>query len=354
LEYAAGGPVSGRVLIVGGGLAGTTLAWALHFRGQPFVLVDSGDPSSASRVAAGFVNPITGQRFALSWYYATFLAEAERFYAKIEAELSRLLFVRRPMARLFQNELERDRFQRKIESFGVATRELHLDEYRFAAALGGFELPDTKQLLVAEFLQASHAYFDERFQIAEVDPTTLDVRPDSVCVPEWNKSFRVVVFCQGAAGRTNALFDPLPFAAAKGEMLTLRIPDLNEDRIVNRGAWLVREPNGLYLAGATYDRDRLDTIPTAAGRAEIEVRLREFLRLPFEVIDHVAGIRPILDDRKPLLGRHPRFDSVAFFNGLGSKGSLQAPYFAEQLANELCGTGTIDADVDLRLWKRRT
>ncbi len=341
------------VLIVGGGLAGTTLAWTLHFRGEPFILVDSGDPSSASRVAAGFVNPITGQRFALSWNYATFLAAAERFYAKVEAVLKRTLFVRRPMVRLFQNELERDRFTRKAGTFGVTTGALHLDESRFAAPLGGFELPEARQLHVSEYLRASHEFFGARVRVAQIDPTALAIGSDQLRVPEWNESYRAAVFCQGAAGRTNPLFDPLPFAPAKGEMLLLRVPDLDENRIVNRGVWLVREHGNIYRAGATYDRDRLDTVPTAAGRYEIETRLKEFLRVPFEVVDHVAGVRPILDDRKPLLGRHPRVDSLALFNGLGSKGSLQAPYFAAQLADELRGTGAIDNDVDLRKWKRR-
>lgn len=339
--------MSAPVLIVGGGLAGTTLAWTLHFRGQPFVLVDSGDPSSASRVAAGFVNPITGQRLALSWNYATFLAAAERFYTKVEVELNRSLFVRRPMVRLFQNELERDRFTRKAGTFGVTTGALHLDESRFAAPLGGFELPDARQLHVAEYLRASHAFFGERVRVARIDPTTLAVGSDHLCVPEWNEAYRVAVFCQGAAGRANPLFDPLPFAPAKGEMLMLRIPGLNEDRIVNRGVWIVRESGDIYRAGSTYDRNRLDTTPTAAGRAEIETRLREFLQVPFEVVDHVAGVRPILDDRKPTIGRHPRWNSLALFNGLGSKGSLQAPYFADQLANGLSNADAIDSDADL-------
>ncbi len=345
--------MSAPALIVGGGLAGTTLAWTLHFRGVPFVLADAGDPSSASRVAAGFVNPITGQRLALSWNYHAFLAAAERFYSRVETVLHRTLFVRQPMVRLFQNDLERERYDRKVGTFEIATRALSLDASRFAAPLGGFELPDAARLHVAEYLAASHAYFGERYRAAEVDPASLEVRSDSVRVPDWNESFRVAVFCQGAGGRANPLFDPLPFAPAKGEILTLRIPGLDEDRIVNRGVWLVREAGEFYRAGSTYDRDRLDTAPTAAGRAEIETRLREFLRTPFEVVGHVAGIRPILDDRKPLLGRHPRCDSLAVFNGLGSKGSLQAPYFAEQLANDLCGAGAIDADVDLRNWKRR-
>ena len=45
--------------IVGQGLAGTCLAWALWRRGVEFALVDPGGGGS-SRIAAGMINPITG------------------------------------------------------------------------------------------------------------------------------------------------------------------------------------------------------------------------------------------------------------------------------------------------------
>ena len=46
--------------IVGGGLAGCTLAWALHKRGRAVKIVDRGDLVTSTKVAAGIVNPITG------------------------------------------------------------------------------------------------------------------------------------------------------------------------------------------------------------------------------------------------------------------------------------------------------
>jgi len=52
------------VAIIGQGLAGTALAWQLHMKRRSLLLIDSGDPSSASRIAAGLMTPITGQRLA--------------------------------------------------------------------------------------------------------------------------------------------------------------------------------------------------------------------------------------------------------------------------------------------------
>jgi glycine/D-amino acid oxidase-like deaminating enzyme len=51
---------------------------------------------------------------------------------------------------------------------------------------------------------------------------------------------------------------------------------------------------------------------------------------------------------KLLMGRHPAHDHVGFFNGLGSKGVLTAPFFAQQLAANFCSNTAIDPEVDLR------
>ena len=156
------------------------------------------------------------------------------------------------------------------------------------------------------------------------------------------------MFCRGFDAVSDPWFGGIRFNAAKGEILTLRVPGLAEDRVVHRGLWLAPTGGDVFRAGSTYEWDDLTSAPTAAGRAEIESRLRAFLRLPFEVIDHLAAVRPVIDAGFPVLGRHPRFPRLAYFNGLGSKGSLIAPFFAEQLAACLAGEREVDSEVDVR------
>jgi glycine/D-amino acid oxidase-like deaminating enzyme len=123
---------------------------------------------------------------------------------------------------------------------------------------------------------------------------------------------------------------------------------LSEERVVHRGLWLAPAGTETFRAGSTYVWDDLNCEPTAAGRAEIESRLREFLKVPFEVIDHRAAVRPVIDAGYPVLGRHPAHPQLAYFNGLGSKGSLLAPFFADQLAAHLCGAGEVEHGVNVR------
>jgi len=131
--------------------------------------------------------------------------------------------------------------------------------------------------------------------------------------------------------------------------LTLHSAESPAERIINRGGvWLLPIGGDRFRAGATYDWGKTDSEPTAAGREEIERRLRRLLRVPYEIIDHQAAVRPVVRASKLLMGLHPAHEGVGFFNGLGSKGVLTAPFFAQQFAAHLCGDGAIDSEVDLR------
>lgn len=158
-----------------------------------------------------------------------------------------------------------------------------------------------------------------------------------------------VILCQGYTPDPHPAFAAVKFRPAKGEILTVRIPGLNEVRVLNRGGFWVAPTAtpDVYRVGATYSWHQLDYVPTPEGRAELEDRLREVVRVPFEVIGHSAAVRPIAEGQKPRLGIHPANPRLGYFNGLSSKGSLLAPYFAEQFAAFLCGAGEIDPEVAL-------
>ena len=176
---------------------------------------------------------------------------------------------------------------------------------------------------------------------------TSNSRRTACVLPRLGVAARRIVFCQGIDANDNPWFLDVQFKPAKGEILTLRIPGLKEDRVVHRGVWLAPLGNEIFRAGSTYEWNQLDSQPTTQGRDEILFKLREFLRLPFEVIGHQAAVRPIHRNQYPVLGVHPVYPQLGYFNGLGSKGSLHAPFFARQFAKALSDGGPIDRDVDL-------
>jgi glycine/D-amino acid oxidase-like deaminating enzyme len=54
-------------LIVGQGLAGTWLSYYLSQQGISFVIINSASQASASKVASGVINPVTGRRMVQTW-----------------------------------------------------------------------------------------------------------------------------------------------------------------------------------------------------------------------------------------------------------------------------------------------
>jgi glycine oxidase len=339
--------------IIGQGLAGTTLAWALHRMGQQVAVIDRDEHFSSSRIAAGLITPVTGKRFVKSWQFDDFWPVAVKFYKAIEKETKTNFFHQRNSVRLFASQEEEELFtQKSNRDFPELVRvpETPVDEISFDNSFGEFEMTQAARLDVPLYLDTSRDYFSRRnsYFTASIDPATdLQFENNTVILKQLGLRTKRIIFCEGFSGSKNRWFETVRFDAAKGEILTVRIPGLNEHRVMHRGIWLVAIGEDLFRMGATYDREILDTMPTDAGRDELCSRLTNFMRLPFEVLDHHAAVRPIILGRKPLIGFHPQYLQLGYFNGLGSKGSLQAPWFADTLAQSISVKTKIPSEFDV-------
>lgn len=343
-------------IIVGQGLAGTTLAWTLWPRGLRLMILDRGAAVTSSRVAAGLITPITSQRVNLSWRFAEQWAVATTFYQRVERELEQRFFYPVEMLRLITDEREWQFFRQRLATGELAdwldVPETLVDPTEYYPPRGGFRMPQAARLDVQAYLDASRRWFQIRhlYQQAELHAEDLDLTDSGVRLPRLGLQARRVIFCQGIDALSNPWFPKLRFDAAKGEILTVRIDGLEERRVIHAGVWLAPLGDGLFRVGATYDRDHWDNLPTIAGRGELCDRLRQVVRRPFTVEAHAAAVRPVLQGRHPVCGFHPRFPQLGCFNGLGSKGALQAPWVAEELVWLINGAGTswMPAELDLQ------
>ena len=316
--------------IIGQGLAGTCLAWALFERDVSFELLDR-EQGGSSRVAAGMINPVTGKRFEPSWRVDEFLPEAIAFYESLERKLGERFWHPLAVIRLTTDRKDRAKAESKLEDPTVRTwlsGEVIPPPGDWS---GAFELRGGGRLDVRALLDASRRFFQERgiYRRAETNPEEL-----------FNGER---VWCEGASGLLTGTLGQ--HRCAKGEILTVRAIGWSEPRIlIGGGGWLVPVGGDRYKVGATYEWDRLDETPTEEGRAKVEAILRRLAPGPFEVIDHEAGVRPILRRSQPLIGK---IGDEWFFNGLGSKGSLYAPGVAKRLASWLIDGTEPEADFNL-------
>lgn len=319
-------------IIIGQGIAGSVLAWQLHALGQRVILFDRDTPQTASRVAAGLMSPLSGKRLAVSWRFREFWTSAVAFYRNVERQTATSLFLTNPLVQIM-DEPSAALQSARSEYLAPATS---LPSSLNAA--GAYEITPSARLDVAAFLMATRQFFQSRdaYFTADVD-TKSDIRcdEDSVQVVPWDTSAKHLILCQGTDAHHDVWCSHLPFEAAKGEILTVRVPGLDDRRTFRKRVWLTPLGQQHFLVGATFDREHLDHQPTAAGRAQLLEGLHEFLRTSPEVVAQHAALRPIIRGRRPVTGLSDRNARIGYFNGLGSKGALRAPWYAARFASQL-------------------
>lgn len=341
------------VLIVGQGLAGTALAWRLWERGVPFVIADRDEPLTSSKVAAGLITPITGMRLTVSWRYALFYREALQFYRACGRRLGRRFLFPRGYVRLPKNEKELKRWEKCRQDPAAArfihSREPHLDPAVFQPAEHGFQQRHAAWLDTNAFLESSRRFFEAESCWIKADVRPEEVQEDADGAAWRGRHFSHVIWAQGWQGAQHPLFAWVPFQSAMGTILTVEAALKGERRIVNRGCWLLPRNDGTLRAGSTYEWAFDDPhVPSPELVQKLQDTLDTVLRVPVRVLAAHTAVRPIVKDRQAVMGAHPGHPRMVFFNGLGSKGSLRAPWLARHLVEHLLDGAALDAAFDLQ------
>ena len=73
--------------------------------------------------------------------------------------------------------------------------------------------------------------------------------------------------------------------------------------------------------------------------------------MPYTVTDHTAGIRPTVNDRRPLVGVHQEHKQLVVLNGLGTRGVMIGPTVAKNLFNHLEKGAELDPEIDIKRFK---
>lgn len=339
-------------LIVGQGLAGSLLSWFLLSENQESRVIDSPNPHAASQVAAGIMNPVTGRRFVKSWRIEELLPFAKSTYQALENYLDiKFLYHRNILRTIFSQKEENDWLLRTGEpayqKYFLKDIEVGKFEGKIEAAHSFCELQKSAQVdvpfLVKSFRQ--HLLSKDLIYPEHFDYQSLKV--EDTYISYKNIQAKKIIFCEGAFGNQNPWFSYLPFNESKGEVLIVKIPEVNFERMLKHKLFVVPLKDNHYWIGSFYKWDFENETPTLEGRTELESKLQQILKVPYEIIGHKAAIRPTVKDRRPFLGLHPNFQTIGIFNGLGTKGASLGPFFAKEMANFLLNKSTLDPEVDI-------
>lgn len=327
-----------KYLIVGQGLAGTMLSYFLSKKNIAHKVIAAQTLPSASEVAAGMFNPLVFRRLTKSWMVDELLPIMNKTFHELEQELSTKLIYNIPIAKLIQPG-QRDWWLERVNSQKL---DAYFDGIYARKAGDGIQAPYEIALLkntgyvdlsllvktYRELLRTQNNLIVADLKHAELQMETYRVK--------WNGfEAEKIIFCEGSFAKNNPYFPENVFYLAKGDILTAHIPRLSEAYIINKDMFIMPRGNQQFLIGSTYERDQLtwDVDPSQADA--LLQKAQSLINFPITLLKHEVGIRPTVKDRRPVLGFHSEHKSLAFFNGLGTKGVMLAPYFANQMTEFL-------------------
>ena len=346
-----------ELLIIGQGICGTFLSLELEQAGIAHLVIDEKRPFSASRCAAGLINPVTGRRIVTTWMIDELLPFAQQAYGRLQETLGASFFESVSVTDFFPTAQMRLAFLNRLEE-GAPWLHLPTDEhawdtyFNFELGYGLISpcyLVDMPGLLEAarKRMLERGVLLEERFEQQELVVKEGGVRYRDITA-------RRLVFCDGIESFANPWFSLLPFAPNKGEALIVEIEGLKEQErtVFKKGFSIVPWGKDLFWIGSSYQWEFEHGEPTAAFRQRTETALREWLKAPFRTLDHLASVRPATLERRPFVGFHPLEPTVGILNGMGTKGCSLAPWFAHELAQYIAVGKPILAEADIKRFSK--
>ncbi len=344
-----------QVLIIGQGIAGSVLAHTFRKKNIAFQVVDTPELSASSRVAAGIWNPIVFKRMTKSWMADEAIPAMHDFFAEAENFLGTSLLRRIKILKFFTEKQEADLWQKKQGDL-----KNYLDNHIYLKdqfSLTGLIPPDYGFAFVEESGNVNTEKFIQKTRDWLIAQNSLYEKKfafDSTCLHEGlyffeGNMFEKTIFCEGWRFSLPSPFEAVQLKPAKGELLHFHAPQLTLNHILNKGIFILPNDQENYICGATYDWNELDENITSAKQTQLESQLKKLLNVPFSVKKRIAGIRPSVIDRRPVIGIHHTHPELGIFNGFGTKAILLSPFFSLEMYSHLFENKPIHPETN---WKR--
>lgn len=325
-----------RVIIVGSGVAGASVAWHLARAGADVVVIDAGLDGAATAAGAGIVSPWTSRAhdgYALAEAAGAYYPQLADAVPDTSYEVVGGMVVSADPAEL-------DHAEQRLAGrpAGVVTR--------LTPSQARSLFPPLAPELAAVHVSGAGRVDGRKLRKALLDASGARVLSEHVTLDDVVRRADAVVLAAGAW--TSELVD-LPVAPQRGQISHFAVP------CADTGAWpvvlpvsshyLLAFPGSRVVAGATRETGSgFDNRVTAAGQAEV---LANALAVApglasATLLETRVGFRPASPDGGPILGKLDENLYVA--TGFGPSGLTLAPYAGKLVADLVLGR---EPDFDL-------
>lgn len=337
-------------IIVGLGLAGLAFTKELDKNNQSYVVFEDNSQNS-SIVAGGMYNPVILKRFTPVWNAVGQLKIALPFYKELEIQFNKKYDYPVDIYRIFKSVEEQNNWffacDKPSLSNYMIPKIVKENFYGIKADYGYGKLTNTGRINTKTLLNDYRNLLIEKgiFKNESFKYSELNISEEKNGYKNIKAS--KIVFCEGFGMKQNPFFNELPMQEAKGELITIYAPDLNIDFLIKAPVFVLPLGNNHYRVGATFNWSDKSKLPTEEGKKELVEKLESFITVPYEIVEHSAGIRPTIKDRRPIVGKHFQYKNLAILNGLGTRGVMIAPTVAKELYNHLEKGSELDKEISV-------
>jgi glycine/D-amino acid oxidase-like deaminating enzyme len=337
-------------IVVGIGIAGISFCEQLSANSKTFVVFDDASQKS-STVAGGLYNPVVLKRFTSVWKSTEQLDIALPVYVNIEKRLNVKLDYKIPVYRKFASlEEQNDWFaasDKPLLSRYLSTKLIKNNNKFINAPHGYGEVLETGRIDVKTLIESYKADLINKKLLSETPFNYDDLQVNDGGIGYNHIKAKHIVFAEGFGIKQNPYFKNLPLNPAKGELLTIYAPDLKIDFVLKAGVFLIPLGNDLYIVGATYEWKDLSNTPTEIAKETLLIKLDKLISCSYNIVNQVAGVRPTVKDRRPLVGKHKDYRNIFVLNGLGTRGVMIGPYVAKALYDFIEYNAPLEAEIDI-------
>lgn len=349
------------VLIIGGGVIGTSIAYYLRKLGRDVALLERGEiGSQASSAAAGLLaplGPLSGpgpladlllSSFAMFPSLVPELEDASGIHLEYE-RLGALRTVRNP-----KRVAHLKKRMKAWEPLGLQMYWLTGEEARQREPLLGPDVcaaiyaPEESQIkasqVVQAFAKAAQNLGAKMYQHSEVIKLCKNgAKITSICTMCGNNiACNQLILAPGAwAGIYEKWLDiSIPVYPLRGQLLSLQtsLPSLNH--IIFGDAVYISPRGNSILVGATKEEAGFEIQTTEQGILGLHETATKFVPTLQESKREAAwaGLRPSTPDKRPILGTAPNWENVILATGHNSVGIILSPLTGKVIA-DLVATG---------------
>ena len=344
-------------LIIGSGLAGISFSEMALQNGKSILVLDNSSQNS-SKIAAGLYNPVILKRFSEVGQAKEHLLVMNEFFSVLEKKLNSQVDFKMPILRKFFSIEEQNNWFAASDKVNIgpylSTRLITKKYESIDSPFGYGEVlqtgyVDTALLLekYKNYLITNQLFLEESFDYGLLQEETDGIRYKDI-------QAKHIIFAEGFGMHANPYFQHLPLDGTKGELLIIKAPHLDLDVILNTSLYILPLGNDLFKIGATYNWDDKTALPTEAGKNELVQRIKEIITCDFEIMEHHAGVRPTVKDRKPLIGTYEHHNSIHILNGLGTRGVMLGPAMAKALFENIEYQKPLDRFVDIKRFAKKS